>query len=159
MPGFVGVSDVAFQEYRDCQVGDDRLEERPGDRAGVGGLGCVPVEGGGDGVGSGALGGDGVFEGGDVGEDGAVEFGVDAGDESWPRFGGSETARGAVEGYDVSSGVADGFGGTEVWGDVDVAVCVVGLDEADDREFGDGAEGSDASDAFGSETACSAAQD
>ncbi len=97
-----------------------------------GGFGGVAVEGGGDGVGSGALGGEGVFEGGDVGEDGAVELGVDAGDELGPGFGGGEAAGGAVEGDDVGSCVADGFGGAEVWGDVDVAVGVVGLDDADD---------------------------
>jgi hypothetical protein len=57
---------VAFYEHRDCQVGHDGLDERPGDGADVGGLGGVAVEGSGDGVGSGAFGGEGVFEGGDV---------------------------------------------------------------------------------------------
>ncbi len=61
---------MALREHRDCQVGDDGLDERPGDGAEVGGLCGVAVEGGGDGVGSGAFGGTGVFEGGDVGEDG-----------------------------------------------------------------------------------------
>src|SRR5258705_3242843 len=73
-----GVGDVAFYEYRDCQVGHDGLDERPGDGADVGGLGGVAVESGGDGVGSCALGGEGVFEGGDVGEDATIEFGMDA---------------------------------------------------------------------------------
>src|ERR1700756_2741283 len=80
----LGVGDVAFYEHRDCQVGHDGLDERPGDGAVFGGLGGVAVEGGGDGVGAGALGGEGVFEGGDVGEDGAVERGVDAADEFGP---------------------------------------------------------------------------
>jgi len=79
---------VAFYEHRYCQVGDEGLDERPGDGAEVGGLGGVAVEGGGDGVGSGALGGEGVFEGGDVGQDRAVEFGVDAADQFGPGLGG-----------------------------------------------------------------------
>ena len=116
----------------------DGLDERPGDGADVGGLGGVAVEGGGDGVGSGAFGGEGVLEGGDVGEDGAVERGVDAADEFGPGFGGGEAASGAVEGDDVCSGVADGLGGSEVGGDVNVAVGVAGLDDADDGELRDG---------------------
>jgi hypothetical protein len=56
-----GVSNVAFYEHRDCQVGNDGLDERPRDGADAGGLGGVAPESGGDGVGSGAFGGEGVF--------------------------------------------------------------------------------------------------
>ncbi len=65
----------------------------------------------------------------------------------------------AVEGDDVGSGVADGFGGAEVRGDVDVSVCVVGLDDADDGKLREGAEGGDARDSFRAQTSCSAAKD
>src|SRR5580704_19208875 len=75
-----GVGDVTLYERRDGQVGDDGLDERPGDGAEVGGLGGVAVEGGGNGVGSGAFGSESIFEGGDVGENGAIELGVDAAD-------------------------------------------------------------------------------
>lgn len=153
----MGVGDVAFHQHWDCQVCDERLDERPGHGAYVGGLGGVAVERGGDGVGTGALGCQGVFECSDVGENWAVEFGVDAGDEFGPGFGGGEAAGGTVECDDVCSGVADGSGGLEVRGDVDVAVCVVGLDDADDGELRDGSEGGDARDAFCTETSCSAA--
>ena len=149
--------DVAFCEGWDCQVDDDGLEERPRDGLVAGGVGGVAVERGCDGVGSGALGGESVFEGGDVGENGTVELGVDAGDELRPRFRGGKAASGAVEGDDVCSCIADGFGGTEIWRDVDVAVCVVGLDDADDGELREVAEGSDARNAFGAETTCSSA--
>ena len=71
---------MAFHEHWDCQLGDHGLDKGPGDRAGVGGFGGVAVKCRGDGVGSGAFGGDGVFEGGDVGQDGEIEFGVDAAD-------------------------------------------------------------------------------
>ena len=54
----------------------------------VSGLGGVAVEGGGDSIGSGAFGGESVFEGGDIGEDWAVELGVDAADQLGPGFGG-----------------------------------------------------------------------
>ena len=123
-------------------------------------VGClcgVAVERSGDCVGSGALGGEGVIEGGDVGEDRAVEFGVDAVDQFGPGFGGGKAASGAVEGDDVCSCVVTSLGGAEVGSDVDVTVGVVGLDEADDGEFRDGAEGGDAFDAFGAEAACAAA--
>ncbi len=142
--GVRGVGDVAFQEYGYCQVRHEGLEQGPGRGADAGGFGGVAVEGGGDGVGSGTFGGEGVFEGGDVGEDWAVEVGVDAGDQFGPGFGGGEAASGAVEGDDVGSGVADGLGGAEVGSDVDVSVGVVGLDDADDGKLREGAEGGDA---------------
>jgi len=159
LAGLRGGGDVAFYQYGYCQVRDQGLDQGPGRSADAGGLSGVAVEGGGDGVGSGTLGSLGVFEGGDVGEDGTVELGVDEGDQFGPGFGGGEAASGAVQGDDVCSGVADGLGGEEVWGDVDVSVRVVGLDDADDGEWREGAEGGDARDAFGAETACSAAQD
>src|SRR5438270_6441929 len=84
---------------------------------------------------------------------------MDAADQFGPGLGGSEAANCAVEGDDVCSGVADGLGGAEVWGDVDVAVGVAGLDDADDRELRDGPKGGDAFDAFSAEAACAAAQD
>jgi len=156
--GLRGVSDVAFQEYGYCQVCHEGLEERPGRGANAGGLGGVAVEGGRDGVGSGTLGGEGVLEGGDVGEDWSVELGVDSGYEFGPGFGSGEAARGTVEGDDVSSGVADGLGGIEVRSYVDVSVGVVGLDDTDDWELGQRAEGCDAGCTFGAETTCSAAE-
>ena len=47
---------------------------------------------------------------------------------------------------------------SEVGRDVDIAVCVVGLEDADDGELREVAEGGDARDPFGTETTCSAAQ-
>ena len=88
-----------------------------------------------------------------------MELGVDSGDEFDPRFGSDETARGAIDGDDVGSGVADGFGGREVWGDVDVAVGVVGLGDADDREIGLGSESGNTRSTFGTKTACPSAKD
>ena len=158
-PDVLRVGDVALCQHRDCQVGDDGLDERPGNSADAGGFGGVAVEGGGYGVGSGAFGGKGVFEGGDVGEDGAVEFRVDAADEFGPGFGRGEAASGAVEGDDVRSSVARGLGGAEVSSDVDAAIRVEALDKADDWELRDGAEGGDAQDTFGAEAACAAAKD
>src|ERR1700710_1596379 len=121
---------MAFYEHRDYQVGNDGLDERPGDGADVGGLCGVAVERSGDGVRSGAFGGEGVIEGGDVGEDGAVKFGVDAADQFGPGFGNAEAASSTVEGDDVCSCIVDSLGGAEVGSDVDVAVRVVSLDEA-----------------------------
>ena len=152
------VRDMAFYDDRYCQVRQDGLDEQPGDGALTCGLGGVAVEGGGDSVGSCAFGGDGVLEGSDVGEDGAIELSVDAADEFGPGFSGGEPASGAVEGDDVGSCVADGLGAAKVWGDVDIAVCVVSLDDADDREFGEVAEGCDARNAFSAKTACTAAK-
>ena len=137
-------------------MGHHRLEKRPGNGADVSGLGGVTVERGGDCVGSGALGGYGVFEGRDVREDRALEFCVDAVDEFGVGFGGGESSSGAVEGDDVCSCIADGLGGTEVWRDVDIAVCVVGLDDAYDGELRELTEGRDAFGTFGAETARSA---
>ena len=96
------MSDVAFHEHGDCQAGDDGLDERPGDGALISGLGGVAVERCGDSVGSGALGCKGILEGGDVGKDGAVEFGMDTGDEFRPGFGCDEATSGAVQGDDVA---------------------------------------------------------
>ena len=146
---FVGMSDVAFYEHRDRQMRQDGLEERPGRLAAACGFGSVPVESGGDCVGSSAFGGLGIFESGNIGEDRTVEFGVDAGDEFGPGLGGGKTASGAVQGNDVRSCIGNGLGGVEVWCDVDVAVCVVGLDDADDRELRQFAEGGDPRNPFG----------
>ena len=120
--GLARMGDVTFHNHWYCQAGDDGLDQGPGDGALVGGLGGVAVEGGGHGVGSGVFGGDGVLQGGDVGEDGAAEFGVDAVDQFGPGFGSGEAAGGAVQSDDVCSGVADGLGGAEVGSNVDVAV-------------------------------------
>ena len=155
---FVGLCDVAFYEHRDCQIGQDGLNERQRDGALVGGLGGVTVEGRGDGIGSGLLGGEGVLEGGDVGENGAVEFAVDTRDQLGPGFSGGEAPSGAVEGDDICSCFADGFGGAEVGCDVDLAVSVVGLDDADDGKLRDSTEGSDARHPFGTKAASSAAK-
>jgi len=83
---------------------------------------------------------------------------VDTADEFGPGFGRGEAASGAIQGDDVGSCVADGLGGGEVGCDVDIAVCVIGLEDADDGELCEFAEGGDARDPFGTETTCSAAQ-
>jgi hypothetical protein len=155
----VGVGDVAFYDDRYVKSGKEGLKERPRGFVDGGGVGGVAAKGCGDGVGSGAFGGEGVFEGGDVGEDGKVEFGVDAGNECGEGFGFGEAAERAVEGDDVSACFGDGFGGGEVRGDVDIAVGIEGLGDADDWQRCEGAEGGDARGTFGSETACSAAKD
>jgi hypothetical protein len=139
-------------------VCDEGFDEGPRRGMVVGSIGGVAVESGCDGIRSGLLGGEGVFESGDVGKDWAVEFGVDAADEFWPGFSGGEATRGAVQGDDVSSGVADGFGGEEVGGDVDIAVLVAGLDETDDRELRELKEGGDTGDAFSAKASGSAAE-
>ena len=158
MQGLWGMGDVPFLEDGYCQVRHEGLEEGPGRGANAGSLRGVAVEGGCDGVYSGTLGGEGVFEGGDVGEDWTVELGVDSGDQFSPGFGSGEPARCAVEGDDVSSGVTDGLGGTEVGSYVDVSVGVEGLDDTYDGQLRQRAEGCDAGCALSAETTSSAAQ-
>src|SRR5258705_6846977 len=51
----LGVGDVAFCKHRDCQAGDDELDEWPGDGADAGGLGGVGGKGRGGGGASGPL--------------------------------------------------------------------------------------------------------
>jgi hypothetical protein len=151
--------DVSLDDDRNCELGYEGLDERPGRRANAGGVGGVAAEGGGYDVGTGALSGESVVDGGDIGTGGTAEFGMDAADDLRPRLGLGQTAVSAVESNDVGACVTDGLGGLEVRSNVNVAVGVVGLGDANDGKIGLGSEGGDARNAFGTETASPSAKD
>jgi hypothetical protein len=148
--------DVSLDDNRKCEFGYEGLDESPRRRVAACCVGSIAIEGGGYEVGSGALCGESIVEGGDIGTDWSGEFGMDATDDLGPglRFG--ETTPGAVESNDIGACVTDGLGGLEVRRNEDVAVGIVGLDDADDGEIGLGSKGSNARNTFGTETACSA---
>jgi hypothetical protein len=151
--------DVSLDDDRNCELGYEGLDERPRRRADAGGVGGIAAEGGGYDVGAGALCGESVVDGGDIGTDEAAEFCMDAADDLGPGLWFGEAATGAVESDDVCAGMTERLGGLEVRSDVDIAVGVAGLGEADDGEIGLGSEGGDARNAFRTETARSSAKD
>jgi transglutaminase-like putative cysteine protease len=84
-----------------------------------------------------------------VGAGRATKFGVDATNDFRPGFRFGETTTSAVQRNDVGACFTDGFGRFEIRRNVDIAVDVLCLSDADDWEIGLGSEGGYAGDAFG----------
>ena len=149
---------MPLDDDRNCELGYEGLDKRPGRCANAGCVSGIAAESGGYDVGSGALCGESVIDSGDIGTDGPAEFGMNATDNLGPGFGLGHTAVSTVESDDVGACVADGLCGLEIRSNVDVAVGVVDLGDADDGEIGLCPKGGDARNAFGTETTCSSAK-
>ena len=155
---FLGLCNVSLDDDRDVELGHERLDESPGRRTNAGSIGGVSAESSSYDVGAGTLRGDSVSDGGDIGAGGAAEFSMNATDDFGPGLRFDQPAVSAVESDDVGAGVADGLGRLEVRSDVDIAVSVVGLGDADDGQISQGTERCDAWNAFGTETTGSSAK-
>jgi hypothetical protein len=103
--------------------------------------------------------GESIVDGSDIGTDGPTEVGMNAADDLGPRFGFGQATVSAIESDDVGARTTNGEGRLEVRSNVDIAVRVEGLGDADDGKIGLGPEGGDARSALGAKSACSSTKD
>lgn len=154
----VGLRDVTFDDDWEADGCGELFHQVPVDGACSGGLWRESIEGGGYGIGSLGFGGKSFVEGGDVGEYGLLQLGVDAVDELRPGLCLGMACNGAVEGDDVGSGFSEGFCGGEVGGDGGF-VSEFALLDAEDGERGFAAKSGYVVSAVGAEARGSATED
>ncbi len=150
---------MSLDDKWNCELGYEGLNERPGRCANAGGVSGIAAECGGYDIGPGALCGESIVDGSDIRTDGPTEFGMKAADDLGPRLGFGQATVSAVESNDIGTRTANGEGRLEVWSNVDIAVRVDGLGDADDGKIGLGPEGGDPRNALGAKSACSSAKD
>lgn len=126
---------MTFQDDWNPEPAEKTLDQRPGDGASTFRIGGISIQGRGDSVCSSVLSGESILKRGNIREDWPPQFLMNTRNDLCPWFGLGKATLRAIQRDDVRTGITDLSCGLEIGGNVNPAVSVLPLVQANDRKI------------------------